>query len=913
MSPKPVKNPLFNSINNALIPSYKLTVKPSSWVMPNRVRFGPWIDRTFKYKRVSYPRCTECEEGESCINISAMSLFPHQNFIKDYMQFDSPYRGLLVFHGLGSGKTCSSIAAAEILLNNMDVIIMLPASLRDNYKNEIKKCAGRFFNPMQNWMLHDKPHTVAEACAILKISPEIVKQNKGVWLPHTERQENYAKLSDTARAQIDAQINNIIENRYQFINYNGLQRKSIEKLIVNGKNPFDNKAVIIDEIHNLVSRIVNGRQIGNTLYKLLMSAENCKLILLSGTPIINYPHEVSYIMNLISGPIKYWELKAKKDSNFIKDDIEKLILDNVYVDDFTINLSSKTITIQLLPLGFHYVDRKTSRVARYTSNYDEFTSHDIIISNIVAELQSKMNVDINKKYTTKLTTLFPEKKEDFNSLFIDEEAGTIRNPRLFMKRALGTASYYNTFSPDLFPSWDIEEVPVPMTMAQFNVYEKARADERKKEGPSKFKKAGGDGLFSASGQVYRFFSRAICNFVFPENITRPFPSKLSDMKNEIDEQEDIVNMIDKVKDEEDNSKAKKIEEYQKLLAECMRTMSQKKETYLDASVVGKYSPKFERILQNIAECNGNILVYSQFRSVEGLGLLGLTLQANCWAEFKIRQENRDWVLDIDENDLHKPKYAAFTGNNEESRIILKIFNNDLDSIPEGIRNRLKQNTDNLHGDLIKMIMITQSGAEGISLKNTRQVHVIEPYWNHIRLDQVIGRAVRTCSHIALPPDERNVKIFIYYSVFSKEQIAASFTLRTLDKGATSDEYLFQIAKKKKKITDELLELIQKASADCALNAKHHGLRCFAFPVNMMEDSHTRQLDIFLEEQDTSLNRALERKEWNGQLLKTKKGNFVIKQGTKEVYDYDIYLESGKVVKVGTLTQKGDKRIIKFAE
>jgi hypothetical protein len=100
-------------------------------------------------------------------------------------------------------------------------------------------------------------------------------------------------------------------------------------------------------------------------------------------------------------------------------------------------------------------------------------------------------------------------------------------------------------------------------------------------------------------------------------------------------------------------------------------------------------------------------------------------------------------------------------------------------------------------------MITQSGSEGISLKNVRQVHILEPFWNHIRIDQVIGRAVRTCSHVALKPKERNVEVFIYYVMFTNEQINESFTIRVKDKSMTSDQYLYDIAKRKKSIVDSM--------------------------------------------------------------------------------------------------------------
>jgi hypothetical protein len=58
--------------------------------------------------------------------------------------------------------------------------------------------------------------------------------------------------------------------------------------------------------------------------------------------------------------------------------------------------------------------------------------------------------------------------------------------------------------------------------------------------------------------------------------------------------------------------------------------------------------------------------------------------------------------------------------------------------------------NNNSGEIIKIFMITSSGAEGISLKNVRYVHITEPYWHPVRTAQVIGRAIRICSHEDLP-------------------------------------------------------------------------------------------------------------------------------------------------------------------
>jgi hypothetical protein len=43
---------------------------------------------------------------------NSKELFEHQKIVRDYLLAETPYRGLLFYHGLGSGKTCSSIAVA---------------------------------------------------------------------------------------------------------------------------------------------------------------------------------------------------------------------------------------------------------------------------------------------------------------------------------------------------------------------------------------------------------------------------------------------------------------------------------------------------------------------------------------------------------------------------------------------------------------------------------------------------------------------------------------------------------------------------------------------------------------------------------------------------------------------------------
>jgi hypothetical protein len=129
-------------------------------------------------------------------------------------------------------------------------------------------------------------------------------------------------------------------------------------------------------------------------------------------------------------------------------------------------------------------------------------------------------------------------------------------------------------------------------------------------------------------------------------------------------------------------------------------------------------------------------------------------------------------------------------------------------------------------------MITQSGAEGISLANVRQVHIMEPYWNYVRLDQVKGRAIRICSHMDLPVDERNVDIFTYVMKFSERQLKERLvdeTIVNIDGGDTTDQSIFKLLMSKKHLSDSILDVMKKSAVDCELNSTENGgYACYRF-------------------------------------------------------------------------------------
>ena len=124
---------------------------------------------------------------------------------------------------------------------------------------------------------------------------------------------------------------------------------------------------------------------------------------------------------------------------------------------------------------------------------------------------------------------------------------------------------------------------------------------------------------------------------------------------------------------------------------------------------------------------------------------------------------------------------------------------------------------NKNGELLEILMTTKQGAEGLNTKNVRQLFVVEPYWNPVRLDQVVGRAVRINSHLELPEKDRNVEIYIYLSKATKKQLKSNVTMANDFEGLTSDEVLFQIAERKRAIMNIMLGMMKQSAIDCSLN------------------------------------------------------------------------------------------------
>lgn len=1174
-----------------------IEVKTDNWILPNRVGYNKFIYNTFnpsKYSKKKIEASCNCTKESCDLDTSKVSLFPQQRIVKDYMQFDSPYRGILLYHELGSGKSAASIAAAEGYINKKNIVIMTPASLAQNYENELMKISTIGLNLKKSWTCLKIDKNNSKTIEDLKkyaIQKQIIGKTGNVWVPLYNNDIDsaeiivnnikYNDLSSNYKEEINKTITHIIRNRYKFINYNGLTKKLIDELEKNG-NPFDNTFIIVDEVHNFISRIANGSTLAMRIYNFLINAKDIKMVLLSGTPIINQPYEISFLINLLRGPMITHNIPILNGSINKKNLVEKIKNTELYSYIDEIYQTDKYVNIILLPLNFRRDDNNSSQIikkkwdndethilkelinkinaeniikiiedksssnidrkkpylivtngitgSQKTKMADEIISYlklntdnvKIIIDNLiinnkeyknkVSEIIKKVNAECNNKknciedkyknpneklldafekayfdirngdnctddyskscdklndlnlenalkenknivfetqglnipswllshpylrdnyniifgyslspikkivdiiisraianikkfekdqiknpaprfpninkikirqsivkiintlkmlrnncidnikylncgnkkidklliynnntefklelvYDSKydmsedefvniiknivkideednfklslkhkktIDYVFPIKQEEFNNLFInnkDPEDIKVINQDIFKRRVLGILSYYKTTGSELFPRLLPETIRyMYMTKHQMKKYVEVRKkeidmDDRKKKFGNK------EGADTSS--VYRAFSRLVCNFAFPDEILREFPQDIRLLKKK----EISLNDDDKNDDDNDASDINKevAIEYELKLNNALKELKRGK--YLDINNLQEnYSPKFAQMLEDINTSPGSVLVYSQFRVVEGLGILKEVLNRHGYVEINIvKNEEFGYILDdpdVFDKKYDNKRYVIFNSDRIKTNILMNIFNGDFNDLPDSIKVSLPNRgvgIDQRYGELVKIMMITQSGAEGISLKNVRRVLITEYFWNSVRIDQVIGRAVRTCSHMSLPLEDRNVGVYKYIMKFTKEQLLSNPTIRKKDNELTTDEHILIKAQKKEGLIKTFLDMLKASSIDCIIHSEinkplENGYKCYNWPININDNKLSYTQNISDDNKILSY-KLYERTNKNKGKVVTRDGNKYVLLNNK-LYDYFSYKNAG---------------------
>ena len=894
-------------------------LKIRNWEMPNRKIFSSWFNSNLKkYRARKEIADLECDDRGLCeVKPNNFDLFTHQKIVRDYLNTESPYRGLLIFHGLGVGKTCSSIAVAESFKNERQIVVILQKSIKQNYISQLKMCGDLYFRHSNHWVFQkcETPQQRKFAKQLGLPLKTYKKLSGWFFIDFSKTDSNYETLSKQQKIDLDDQIDNMISSKYDFVHSNGITAAELERM--ENKRYFDDKLVIIDEVHNLVNGMASGgsmRAIG--LEKLFMEAKNLKLVFLSGTPMKNIPFEIAKLFNILRGVININQFEISKNNGKLDfKELQKLLHTHPRLDQVTIKAKDKVVKITQNPSGFVSNVDANGLVKGNNNELGFYQEIKTFLEKNDYELKTHKNYQ---------TTLFPNDNKEFMKMFYDSVNNNIIDKNIFKRRIMGLVSYYSSAKKELIPEIKSKEViQMPMSDYQFDKYSIIRKEEidrdKKKKQPKTVKSTD---AFSVNSS-YRAYSRMLCQFVFPEDIPRPFKGDAKDL--ELDE--DILSILSelKVKYETKIRKAKKTEEkeelkaalkeeerriknsskdYEKRLHATLKTLDSRRDEFLQLDErkdrgLKKYSAKYADIIEKIKKVKGNKFIYTEYKTSEGVGILSIALKANGYAPLKVKKDDEgDFILDINDEDKDKPKFALWQGG-DESDIILRVFNNLWDTLPDKIQAQLAElGSNNMRGEILEILLTTKQGAEGLNTKNVRQLFVVEPYWNPVRLDQVIGRAVRIGSHLELPEKDRNVEIFIYLSKATRKQLKNNVTMANDFEGNTSDEVLFKIAEKKRHIMNIMLDMMKQSSIDCSLNLVDNletnpELKCLNLGEVDNRNSYSSTPDILdelkEEEQETRVHRAKK----TFKTLKLKKDGktiFVSRLGDK-IYDFDV-VESG---------------------
>jgi hypothetical protein len=390
--------------------------------------------------------------------------------------------------------------------------------------------------------------------------------------------------------------------------------------------------------------------------------------------------------------------------------------------------------------------------------------------------------------------VLPTEWEDFNRFFIDEKNKRVKNKAKFQNRIVGLTSYYGQYynitknSEDFPERLPLQIEKIPMSAYQFRLYAVARDIEMRESSSgmsvsSALQKP--KGLFTSS---YKRLSRQISNIAFPKHAVE-FAGKR------------VTLFHDKVTNDDLS--------YKNLI---------------------KYSPKWVKLMGNINKIlkkeKGKHLIYSSFVENAGINMFASVLINNGWEEYKIggyddsSSESTLFEYSSDEEstnnydnitkggDIIKLKFIRITGDvmPEERSTLIDYFNSE----------------NNLLGDEVQLIMISGAGAEGVNLRGVRFIHMMEPYWNWMRMEQVIGRGVRYKSHDDLPKKYQNVQPILYVSAYPKD---INKTNKLFKSEHTTDLTLYNKAVTLNEINKNFYKAMAEASVDCSVHNTNPKLNC----------------------------------------------------------------------------------------
>eukprot|EP00873_Tetraselmis_striata_P043915 jgi/Tetstr1/464179/TSEL_008984.t1 len=210
--------------------------------------------------------------------------------------------------------------------------------------------------------------------------------------------------------------------------------------------------------------------------------------------------------------------------------------------------------------------------------------------------------------------------------------------------------------------------------------------------------------------------------------------------------------------------------------------------YLHPSNVDRYAPKIGAATRLMKRADGLCFLYSNFRA-SGVYPTAIALEEMGFLPHSGRAILHDAPA---LGAASAPRYVVITKDDETS---------DAMSVSDKVEavNALSEDPANP----IRVVLGTETAAQGLDFKRVREVHVLEPWWNMSRIRQVIGRGVRRCSHVALPESKRNTTVYLHCTTRSGDR-------------ETLDQRVYREALNKNDAVRGVEAVLAEAAVDCGL-------------------------------------------------------------------------------------------------
>ena len=659
---------------------------------------------------------------------SDFELSPHQIFVKNFLSYHTPYNGLLLYHGLGTGKTCSAIGIAEEM------------------RNYIKQI-GFGSNNVKKIIIIASPN-VQENFKLQLFDESKLKQVDGIWridgcLGNALLNEiNPSERNDMSRINIIENIKRVINKYYVFYGYTkfgNIVKDEIEYKRIHVtdeiikkqykinkiKQIFDDRLIIIDEAHNIRDSDDNGnREVHNQLKDIAKYTKNLKLLLLTGTPMYNSHEEIVWIANLLN-------INDKRNRT--------LKVNDVFDTNGTFKSGGKDKLVEHLRGYISYVKGEnpyTFPLRLSCSNEIQLDKPSIQMNGIEIPENEYDLVEKMPIYYSKMNNDGVQEKT-YNLLINEALKDDLSNTKAF--------------------GYSLLQLPIESLNIVFG------KKERLNEIENDIQKA-------------RSEQKVILQSMLGEK----------GMTNTMSYEEKVVD------GEKTKSNFRYIDPNYKLF---------------DEGNLENHSIKISNICKQIRVSKGIIMIYSQY--IDG-GVIPVALALEAMG-FKRRVGNK--IKNLFHKDINPSKdtdYKVIVGNNNDDDENKKeytphyiMLTGDERYSPDNVMDlKNLNNENNKNGENIKVVIISRAAGEGVDFRNLRQVHILEPWYNLSRIEQITGRSIRNKSHCSLRFEDRNVEIFLHATLSDKQECA--------------DLYLYRYASNKAKQIGNVTKVIKENAIDCLL-------------------------------------------------------------------------------------------------